>query len=447
MSATPTDGSGPSILAAVTDPVRRSQALRGGLVIALATGVMNLATYAFTLVSARRLGPADYGAFAAMLGLVIVVNVVSLGLQATGARRVAEEPGDRHVIEARVMAASRQVGAVLAIACLAATPLVASVLELDSPFTAALLAVPAWGFAVMGGQAGILQGEGRWVPLALVFASLGLARVMIGTIAIAVSPTSLAAMAGGVAVASLVPVAVGAVALRHTGRRPAPGPAAASGRSHAGVLREVLTSSHALLAFFALATADIVVARVVLDEHDAGLYAAGLIVVKAVQFLPQFVVVVAFPAMAKRRGDHRLHLWGLAVILALGGVVTLATAAFSDRLLALVGGPQYAEVQPLLWVFAAVGTLLAAVQLLVYSALAQRHRGAVTTIWAALGVIVLGSRFVGSGSELLELVVAVDALLLGALVVLTRRADVANGPVQPHQPVAPGATTPATAPA
>jgi O-antigen/teichoic acid export membrane protein len=266
---------------------------------------MNLATYGFTLISARWLGPADYSAFAAMLGLVMVVNVVSLGLQATGARRVAERPGDRHVIEARIIATSLRAGVALALVCLAASPVVAAVLDLDSPVTAALLAVPAFCFAVMGGQAGILQGEGRWVPLSLVFAALGLARIAFGTAAISVWPTSLAAMGGGVALASAVPVLVGVVALRHTVRRPRPGdPPPASGRTHSRVLREVLFSSNALFAFFALATVDIVVARVVLDEHEAGLYAAGLIIVKAVQFLPQFVIVVAFPAMA-RHGAHR----------------------------------------------------------------------------------------------------------------------------------------------
>ena len=39
-------------------------------------------------------------------------------------------------------------------------------------------------------------------------------------------------------------------------------------------------------------------ARSVLDSHDSGLYAAGLIVTRAVMFLPQFVVVVAFPSMS-----------------------------------------------------------------------------------------------------------------------------------------------------
>ena len=48
-----------------------------------------------------------------------------------------------------------------------------------------------------------------------------------------------------------------------------------------------------------------IVARNVLTDHDAGLYAGGLILTKAVLFLPQFVVVIAFPSMStvdERRG-------------------------------------------------------------------------------------------------------------------------------------------------
>ncbi len=63
---------------------------------------------------------------------------------------------------------------------------------------------------------------------------------------------------------------------------------------------ETFHNSNALLAFFALSNVDILVARNVLGEHQAGLYAGGLILVKAVLFLPQFVVVLAFPSMGWR---------------------------------------------------------------------------------------------------------------------------------------------------
>ena len=74
---------------------------------------------------------------------------------------------------------------------------------------------------------------------------------------------------------------------------------------------ETFHNSHALLAFFALSNVDILVARNVLDEHQAGLYAGGLILVKAVLFLPQFVVVLAFPSMGVAESRLRTLLQSL----------------------------------------------------------------------------------------------------------------------------------------
>ena len=39
-------------------------------------GVMNVATYAFTILAARVLGPKDYGAFAALMGVLLVITGV-----------------------------------------------------------------------------------------------------------------------------------------------------------------------------------------------------------------------------------------------------------------------------------------------------------------------------------------------------------------------------------
>ena len=99
----------------------------------------------------------------------------------------------------------------------------------------------------------------------------------------------------GVAIGAFVPVLVGWFALRHDrAARRALDEQHAAGR----VIRETFHNSHALLAFFALSNVDILVARNVLDAHQAGLYAGGLILAKAVLFLPQFVVVLAFPSMS-----------------------------------------------------------------------------------------------------------------------------------------------------
>ena len=46
---------------------------------ALAMAVQNLAAYAFTLVAARRLGPAEYSAVASLMGLLLVVVLLTVG--------------------------------------------------------------------------------------------------------------------------------------------------------------------------------------------------------------------------------------------------------------------------------------------------------------------------------------------------------------------------------
>ena len=53
-------------------------------------GIMNVATYGFQMVAARALGPQDFGAFAALMNLMLVVSVMSLAVQATAARRISD---------------------------------------------------------------------------------------------------------------------------------------------------------------------------------------------------------------------------------------------------------------------------------------------------------------------------------------------------------------------
>ena len=52
---------------------------RGGGAVALAMFVLNITTYGFVIAAAHILGPDDYGALAAWMNLLLVVNVGSLG--------------------------------------------------------------------------------------------------------------------------------------------------------------------------------------------------------------------------------------------------------------------------------------------------------------------------------------------------------------------------------
>lgn len=424
--------------------------LRSGLVIAVAMAVMNVTTYAFTILAARLLGPVEYGALAAVMGLLLVLNVLSLGLQATGARRVAAAPQDLHRIEHEVLRATYLSALALGALALLATPVVSAMLNLDSLVVAALIAVTVVPLTVMGGQAGLLQGERRWAPLAAIFLAMGLGRLAFGTVALLLEPDTLGAMTG-VTLGAVVPAVVGWWALRRPGRDRGQGSSSATGAAwqralwaREGVLRETVLNSHALLAFFALSNADVVIARGVLDERQAGLYAGGLILTKAVLFLPQFVVVIVFPSMSSAQSARRMNLMALGVVLAIGLTTVVGAAVFSGLAVAFIGGPEYADLEDVLWAYAGLGTLLAMIQLMVYNVVARQRQRTVYVIWFAMGALLACAPWVSTGTALLTTVIVIDTVLFGVLLVRagvrSRRAGVDAAPGTPGAPgVPPGA--------
>ena len=383
--------------------------LRGGAYIAVAIGVMNLLTYGYTVIAAHTLGKEPYGAFSALMAALLVISVVSLGLQATGARRISSHPDQVAAIEQVVLGVGFRTALVLGMLCFALAPLLNHVLHLESLPTALLVGVSAFPLTYMGAQIGVLQGEERWEPLALVYLSQGVGRVGVGVLLLSITRSEFAAMAG-VAAGCWLPVLIGWIALR----RPRVTVPHSEGHPGLELIREVGHSSQALFAFFALSNVDILVARATMSNSEAGLYAAGLIMVKAILFLPQFVVVLAFPSMSKGTNRYTLVL-AMGLSAALGSVGVLGTLLLPDLALVFVGGNDYRAISDDLWKFAIVGTLLSMVQLLVYSALARRQGRAVIIIWTALVVLVAAALSVGTATSLVLVVVAIDALLFSAL--------------------------------
>jgi O-antigen/teichoic acid export membrane protein len=401
--------------------------LRGSGALAIAIVVMNVATYGFQIIAARRLGPEQYGAIASLMALLLVIGVVQLGLQATAARRVASAPDHVATIERTITTVTLRASLAVGGLMLALSPLVWKVLQLDSILPALLVAICVVPMTVTGGQAGILQGERRWLPLSILYLALGIPRVVIGTACILVRPTESSAMLG-VTLSVFVPALVGWWALRRhprpTGPREAP-------EEHAlrHIATETLNSSIALLGFFVLSNLDIVVARNTLSHHQAGLYAGGLILTKAVLFLPQFVVVVAFPAMSTAGERRRSLVQSLIAVAGVGVVSTLGAWLLSGLAMIFIGGTEYQAVQGRLWLFAVVGTMLAMLQMLVYGVLARQHRGAAYLVWAAAVILAGVGLTMGTLTHLVLTVVAVDTTLTAILLALSLwhlRADAAE---------------------
>ena len=397
------------------DRSRLVRLLRSSAGIAIAMAVMNVGTYAFQMVAARLLGPSQYGAVAGMMALLMVLSVVQLGLQATAARRIAAAPEDVAAIEQTILTTTWRAAIVLGALATAAAPAVWWLLRLDGLLPAVLLALCVVPVTVMGGQAGVLQGERRWLPLSLVYLSVGVPRVLLGGACLLVSATEASAMVGVLA-ASWLPVLIGSWVLRnrtHSAIR-----TAHDREVRRDVRRETYASSAALLAFVALSNLDIVVARNALDDHQAGLYAGGLIVTKAVLFLPQFAIVILFPSMSTAGESRSAVLRGLAFLSGLGAICVAGAYLLSELALVFIGGDDYGDVQDRLWLFACLGGLLSVLQLLVYAGLAKRGRWTKYLVSAGVVALVAAGALAGSVTALAVTVAIVDLVVVAMLVAL-----------------------------
>ncbi len=388
--------------------MKSSQAtIAGGTLVAAGMMTMNVTTYAFNVLAARILVPREFGALTALFGLILVGTVASLGLQAVTARRLSVAPDQRDEIIAGSLRVTTLAAVAVGSVVTASTVVLTPALKLDSHWPVVLCGLTLVPMTLMGTQAGIAQGTARWSALAAVYVGNGLGRLVGGTVGLLVEPTPTAGMIG-IAVGAWTPVLAGASLLRgHLG------PALRAGSRP--VLREALLSTQALLAFFVLSNLDALVARNLLEEHDSGLYASGLILAKAAFFLPQFVSVVMYPDLA-RATSHHARVRATALVGLLGAVAVAGTLVLPGLALVLVGGDEYGEVRDRLWLFALAGSLLAIVYLLLFDALARHAHGLLLMVWGAVAAVIAAAYGLDVGITGLVVTMAVVAGTLAAVV-------------------------------
>jgi O-antigen/teichoic acid export membrane protein len=338
---------------------------RDALALAAGMAVANAGNYAFNLASAFLLGPESYGALAALLALVLVGSVPGLGLQAVVARRTAlagpgtgaEWPGTRRLVG--------RAGLGLALLTVLAGPGLGLFLHLDSAGPVLWLALALAPTPLLFAVQGLLQGRERFGALAAVMVAGAVVKLAIG----------LALVAAGLGVSgALAGVAAGGILAALAGLRLA-GPGTRGAHPGPTIWREVGTATTGLLGLFLLANLDVLLARHYLDQAASGRYSLGAVVAKIAFWAPQFVVTLVFTRLVGAADPRRLLAGSAAVIAGFGGLLAGGLAA-ADRLgLAVpVLGQGYAGLGPLLPLFAALGTGLALVQLLLFEGIATRDR-------------------------------------------------------------------------
>lgn len=388
---------------------------RSGVALAVATAISGLLGYVYILVLTRALGPERFGILGALTGLSVILSVASTAIQLEATRSVAGDP-----VAARdwLYARGRIVSAATGVLALAISPAVVAGLRLDSWWPAIALAAVMIPQTYLGVQLGILLGSGRPAAFGVLLVVSALSRTL-AAILTAVLHRGPAFALWATAATALAVLGVGHLLLRADRRafpaattgpagpdrdtahpdsvaHPSANPGAAiPGRpSHdtrwAGTLRAAVAAG----ALLVLLDADLLVARAVLSEHDAGWYAFLTVFGRVTFWGTNFIALWVLPHEAARGSAATARAYALGAVAVMGLAAVGAAAVAGGWLTSVLAGPAYAGAAAYAPLFAVAGSLLSVVQLAIYVDVARARHVLGSVVWAASVVLVLAIRFV-----------------------------------------------------
>nr|WP_170949120.1 polysaccharide biosynthesis protein [Rhodococcus sp. 06-621-2] len=348
----------------------------GMTMVTIGSMTANIASYLLHLPASRLLGVAKYGEFASLLAAQLVLAVPALALQSVVAREVV-----RGRSTGKLRSLGYRCAGVVAVLSVLAAPIVAVAMNTSVlATTSALVVAPL--LVLLATEQGLLQGTARFGRLSIVLASAGFGKVVPAVVAL-----FLGAGPGTVLAVSAAGTGLVALGARLANREP-PGP----GGPHTGDVRigvaTVLGASQVQLVLILLSSVDLLLARALLTEADAGIYALGAVATKAAFWLPQAVGVVLYPRMANPAHSASALRSALSVVAGIGAVLILG-AAVAAGLIPLIVGEDYAAVQGYLWIFALQGACLAVLQSALLWAIAGERTTLAILAWLGLAAEVV----------------------------------------------------------
>ena len=357
-----------------------------GAAVTLATLVTNALAYVVPVLGARRLSAADLGALATVLALAAIAAVPGFGLQIAVAAHRARWGG------AGAGRLGLRTAALTGAVTLAVAPLLTVLLRLPAPLTL-LLATTTFATVMAGRWLGELQGDQRFLRLAVAMAVLAAGRygglvvglllgrgpvtcLLLTTVTGLLTLPLLARLAAPASTATATPDAM------PTGSRDdQPGSAGTGPVPRRLGARQVTTACAATLAMLAISYADLILARQLLPAADSGAYAVGSVLTKGALWAPQVVTLLVLPRLA--RGDRRARLVALALITACGAALVATAAIGGELAFRLAGGADYLHLADTAPIFAATGALYAVVFMLVNDRVATGARWPAAPLWVA----------------------------------------------------------------
>jgi glycosyltransferase involved in cell wall biosynthesis/O-antigen/teichoic acid export membrane protein len=403
----------------VRSVLRRSLTRPAG--VAAATLIANVVALVLTMVLARALGAAEYGALAALTSAFLILTVPGAALQlavarAASAGELGAGDGLRRVVsrwERKLLALTL----VVALVAIAARAPLAALAGVDSAWAAAVVPPAGVLWLALSVRRGALQGIGAHGPVATSLLLEGGARLVVAAALVAAGAGVTGALLG-TPIGVLAAIAALAVATRRVTR---PAPASAP---HMRLPRLAAASAVAIAALTLMAVVqhvDVIVAQHRLDTAAASSYAAAAVAAKAVVWLAVGFALALLPELSRhaRRGSEDAGRLGrtLVLVAAVATPYTLVCVFAGESLLRLVFGPELDGAADALPWLALAMALFACASVAVQHALALGRRTVVGVVVAAAVAEPLLLRSIGDAADELALALAAIQLALALAVV------------------------------
>jgi O-antigen/teichoic acid export membrane protein len=394
--------------------------LHAGTVILAGVVAANVANYLFHFIAARSLGPASYSDVASLVALSGVIALPLGAVQIVVAREVAAgvangNPDGTASFASRATWDSAVMGATITVILLAITPVLVRVLGASSTTAVALTAAYAFPAFVTPPLWGLAQGHQRFSTLSVAMGAPPLARLVLVAVLVGVGFGVAGAM-GATFIAAVLGVGVAMWPMRRQLTRHGWHEARPSRRAF---MRDLTPPLVGLLAITSLTTLDVIVAKVALTSHAAGIYGSGSLIGRLILYMPSAIVTVLLPKVSSRtaagKDPGEIIAQSLVATLGFCVVAIVVYTAAPTALASLAFGSSFRSVTTLLPLFAVAMTGYALLNVLLAYHLG-RGASAMSYLLAAGGLLegVGFAVFHQSGHALVAVDVFVAALLLVA---------------------------------
>jgi O-antigen/teichoic acid export membrane protein len=352
----------------VSTPQERKRLIQGVVVVGLGLAVPQGLAYVASVVAARLLVPAEFGAFGAMQGITQIGTPIGLAIQAIAARRLVKNSQNKHH---DLLKFGLEVSiAVMILTLLVSFPL-SSIFHID--YLVLVLTIGAVApFVFISTQLGIAQGKELYLKVAGIYIVFGIGRSISAIVGLLIYP-ELISVGIGFFGGTLLSVIFAHYILGNSNKF------WKTVRVEKGV-SELYKAAQALIALYVLVNIDVLLARIVLSPAQSGVYTVGMLVAKIAFFMPQAITVVLFPKMGKNDSSAlRLAVLGTTLI----GSAYVGFCYFaSEFVVNAIGGSGYSELYSEVWMFALEGSLFAVLQVLLYGRIAREDTKVSILLWA-----------------------------------------------------------------